>query len=126
MQKLSQCIKKCIKKDKNNYIPVSILSNISKLYEMWMYQQINEYFESLLSKIQCGFRQGLSPQHYLLIMVEKMKKNRDNKGVFDAVLTDLFKAFGCIPHGLLIAKLNAFGFDKKSLSFISTYFYQRK
>ena len=70
-----------------------------------MYQQINEYFESLLSKIQCGFRQGFSPQHYLLIMVEKMKKNRDNKGVFDAVLTDLFKAFGCIPHGLLIAKL---------------------
>ena len=55
-----------------------------------------------------------------------MKKNRDNKGVFDAVLTDLFKAFGCIPHGLLIAKLNAFGFDKKSLSFISTYFYKRK
>ena len=91
-----------------------------------MYQQINEYFESLLSKIQCGFRQGFSSQHYLLIMVEKMKKNRDNKGVFDAVLTDLFKAFGCIPHGLLIAKLNAFGFDKKSLSFISTYFYKRK
>ena len=91
-----------------------------------MYQQINEYFESLLSKIQCGFRQGFSSQHYLLIMVEKMKKNRDNKGVFDAVLTDLFKAFGCIRHGLLIAKLNAFGFDKKSLSFISTYFYQRK
>ena len=56
----------------------------------------------------------------------KNEKNRDNKGVFDAVLTDLFKAFGCIPHGLLIAKLNAFGFDKKSLSFISTYFYKSK
>ena len=55
-----------------------------------------------------------------------MKKIRDNKEVSAAVLTDLSKAFDCIPHGLLIAKLNAFGFDKKSLSFISTYLYNRK
>ena len=74
-----------------------------------MHKQINEYFESLLSKFQCGFRQGLSAQHCLLVTVEKMKKIRDNKGGFVAVLTDLSKAFDCIPHGLLIA----FGFDKK-------------
>ena len=47
-------------------------------------------------------------------------------GVFAAVLTDHSKAFGCIPHGLLTAKLNAFGFDEKSVSFISTYFNKRK
>ena len=46
--------------------------------------------------------------------------------VFAAVLTDLSKAFDCIPHGLLIAKLNAFGFDKKSLSIISAYLYNSK
>ena len=39
--------KKNDKKNKNNYRPVSILSNISKLYEKCMHQQINEYFESL-------------------------------------------------------------------------------
>ena len=59
-------------------------------------------------------------------MVEKMKKIIDNEGVFAAVLTDLSKAFNYIPHGLLIAKLNAFGFDKKSLSFISAYLYNRE
>ena len=42
------------------------------------------------------------------------------------VLTDLSKVFDCIPHGLLIKKLNAFGFDKKSLSFISAYLHNRK
>ena len=62
----------------------------------------------------------------ILVMVEKMKKIRDNKGVFAAVLIDLSKAFDCIPHGLLIAKLNAFGFDKKSLPFISAYLYNRE
>ena len=46
-------------------------------------------------------------------MVKKMEKIKDNKEVFAAILTDLYKTFGSIPHGLLIAKLNAFGFDKK-------------
>ena len=59
-------------------------------------------------------------------MVEKMKKIRENKGVFAAVLADLSKAFNCIPHSLLIAKLNAFGFDKKSLSCVSAYPSNRK
>ena len=125
VQKLSQSIKND-KKDKNNYRPVSILSNISKLYEKCLHQQINEYFESLLSKFQCDFRKGFSAQNCLLGMVEKMKKIIDNEGVFAAVLTDLSKAFNYIPHGLLIAKLNAFGFDKKSLSFISADLYNRK
>ena len=53
-------------------------------------------------------------------------KIRDNKGGFAAVLTDLSKAFDYIPHGLLITKLNAFGFDKKSLFFIFAYLYDKK
>ena len=65
-------------------------------------------------------------KHYLLVVVEKMRNIRDNKGDFDAVLTHHFKAFGCIPHGIQIAKLNAVGFDKKPLSFISDYLHKRK
>ena len=103
------------KKEKNNYRPVSVLSNMSKLYERCMHHQINHYFLSLLSELQCGLRQGFSAQHCFLVMVEKMKKkkkNRDNRVVFGAVLTFRSEAFECIPHGLLIAKLSAFGFDK--------------
>ena len=62
------------KKDKNNYRPASVLSNISKLYENCMLQQINEYFESLLSKLLCGSRQGFSAQHCLLVMVKKTRR----------------------------------------------------
>ena len=109
-----------IKKGKKNYRPVSILSNISKLYERCTHQQINGYFESFLSKFQCGFRQGFSAQHCFLVIVEKIKIIRDNKGAFAAVLSDLSKAVDCIPHSLLTAKLNAFGFDKKPPSFTST------
>ena len=79
-----------------------------------MHEQMDEYFKNILSKFQCGFRKGYSAQQCLLLMVERLRRSRDNKGVFAAVLTDLSKAFDCIPHDLLIAKLCAYGFDKKN------------
>ena len=59
-------------------------------------------------------------------MIEKLRKIQDNKGVFAAVFSDLSKTFDCISHELLISKLNAYGFDIKSLNFILTYFTCRK
>ena len=52
--------KKDSKSAKNDYRPVSILSNISKLYERIMLKQMLEYFERwFFSKYQCGFRRVL-------------------------------------------------------------------
>ena len=70
---------------------------------------------------QCGFRKGFNAQHCLLTMVEKLRKTLDEGGETGAVLTDLSKAFDCIDHNLLIAKLNAYRFEKRSLGFIHSY-----
>ena len=55
-------------------------------------------------------------------MVEKWRKTLGEGGETGAVLTDLSEAFDCIDHNLLIAKLNAYGFEKKPLEFIHSYF----
>ena len=109
--------KKDDKTDKTNYRPISILPNLSKVYERLMYNQISPYFDSVFSKFQCGFRKGFNAQHCLLTMVEKWRKTLDEGGETGAVLTDLSKAFDCIDHNLLIAKLNAYGFEKRLLEF---------
>ena len=38
--------------------------------------------------------------------------------MFGALLTDLSKAFDCLPHDIIIANLNTYGFDMKALNFI--------
>ena len=111
---------------KDNYRPVSILSNISKVYERCIYDQMEAYFENILSPNQCGFRKGFSAQHCLISLIEKWKKSIDNGGAFGALMTDLSKAFDCLSHELLIAKLEAYGFDEKSLKLIYNYLSNRK
>ena len=53
------------------------------------------------------------------MLTENWKKALDEKFFVGAVLMDLSKAFDCIPHDLLIAKLHAYGFSEK-LSLLST------
>ena len=65
-------------------------------------------------------------QHCLISLIEKWKKSVDNSGTFGALLTDLSEAFDCPPHELLIAKLDAYGFNKTSLKLIHSYLSNRK
>ena len=114
------------KHQKSNYRPVSILHAISKVYERLLFHQLNEYFETKLSKYQCGYRKGYSAQHCLILMLEKWKYSIDKNGASGALLTDMSKAFDCLSHELLIAKLEAYGFDFNSLEIIYDYLTNRK
>ena len=114
------------KNSKDKYRPVSILFNISKIYERCIYDQIQLFFDSLLSKYQCGFRRGYNAQHCLVSLIEKWKKSVDSGGAFGALRTDLSKTFDCLPHELLIFKLDPYDFDKSSLKLIHSYLSNRK
>ena len=50
-----------------------------------------------------------------------------DKGLYTGImLTDLSKAFDCISHDLLIAKLNVYGFINKGMEIINDYLCKRK
>ena len=58
---------------------------------------------------QYSFRKGCTAQYCLLVMIAKFKEAIDRGNEFGALLTDLSKAFDCIHHPLLIAKLHNYG-----------------
>ena len=115
------------KKDlKENYRPVSILQVFSKVFERSTFAQMSSFFDNFLSKQQCGFRKGYSTQQCLLALLEKWKRAVDSGQMFGALLTDLSKAFDCLDHELLIAKLNAYGFSLPALKLVHDYLSNRK
>ena len=77
-------------------------------------------FLKLCSKFQCSFRKGYSAQDCLLAMVENCKKALDQGNEYGALLTDLSKAFDCLLHDLIVAKLHAYGFSTESLKLINS------
>ena len=72
-----------------------------------------------------GYQKGHSSQHSLTAMFNKRKKNIDKGGECGALFADLSKAFDCLQHDLL-AKLNVYGFDYKSLKLIWSFLSNRK
>ena len=98
-----------------NFRPVSALNTISKIYE-----KIAKYF--LISKMEHHFkpfistyRKSFSTEHVLIRLLEDWRNKLDNNAV-GAILTDLSKAFDCIAHDLLSAKLDAYVFNRDTVA----------
>ena len=115
---ISPLFKKDDATDKQNYRLISILPSISKVFERLLFQQITNFVSEKISPYLCGFRKGFSSQHALLRLMEKLNTSLDKNQKVGILMVDLSKAFDCISHELLIAKLYASGFGKKSLKLI--------
>ena len=111
--------KKVLKEDNRS---VSILPTLPKIFEMMMFAQISSFFDYVFLKFQCGFRKGSSTQHCKLKMLKKWK----NMSVKEALLIYFSKAFDCLDHKLLTAKLNAYSFNLPALRLIHDYLSNKK
>ena len=63
--------KKDSRYEKSNYRSISVLPNISKIFENVLYDRISSSFENIFSKYQTGFRKGFSLQSCIVVMIEK-------------------------------------------------------
>ena len=74
--------------------------------------------ENALSLFQCDSRKKYSTQHAPIAKIKKARKTPNKNGTFGALLTELSKAFDCMTHDLLRAKLYALNFDMNALNLI--------
>ena len=68
-----------------------------------------------ISDLSSAYRKNYSSQHVLIGLLEERTKRLDNNYVVSGVLIDLSKAFDCVPHDLLIARLEAYDINENLL-----------
>ena len=109
------------KGEKENYRPVSILSNFSKVFERLIYNQLNEFMETKFSKFLTGFRRNYNTQYTLLRMKENWKRQLNKRKKIGVIIMDLSKAFDTLNHNLLVSKLKAYDINLNATSFKKSY-----
>ena len=91
-----------------------------------MYIQLYNYTGNVLNQLLCGFCEPHSTKHALFRLIQSRQKEFYQSGFAGAILMDLSKAYDCLPHDLMVAKLEAYDLAKESLQLISYYLSYRK
>ena len=95
----------------------------SKVYENILKTKLVATINNLFSLFITAYRDSYNTHHVLIRLIEEWRNNFDNSYFIGVVLMDLSKAFNCISHDLVIAKVVAYGFDKNMVRYI---YYSRK
>ena len=72
-----------------------------------------------------GFRKNFSCEHVLTNFIESAKRALDDQTYVGSVMTDLSRAFDCLPPRLLLCKFHAYGVAEGSCILLSSYFVNR-
>ena len=125
MSEISPVFKKNDNLCKENYRSINILTMMSKVYERILSDQLTRYFNDLLESSLSAYRSGYSCQHVLLQLTEYWRRALDTGDVVGTIAMDLSKAFDTMPHGLLIAKLHAYGVHESACKLLACYLRNR-
>ena len=125
---ISNLISKALKMLKL-YLTISLLvlkNGFSKIYEIHLKNHLVSSMNQHISNLVSAYRKNYSSQHVLIRLLEEWRKCLDNNYVVGGVLMDLSKAFDCVPHDLLIAKLEAYGINENLLAYLHSFLLNRK
>ena len=92
--------------NKMNYRYISILSCISKIFEKLLISQLRMYFDIFSQYLSC-YRASYGCQDVLFNFIKICKKALDDGNACMALLTNLSKAFDCLPYRFLICKISS-------------------
>ena len=110
----------------SNFRPVRILNCFLKVYENVINNELLKSMNVHLSPFLSTYRKNYNTQHVLLSLLEEWREHLDNNKAVGGILMDLSKAFDCVPHDHLLAKLAAYGIDDNLILYIYSYLLNRK
>jgi len=89
--------------------PVSLTSQVCKIYESILRDAISEHLIKLIREAQHGFLRGRSCLSNLLAFLDKVTDYVDKGINANVIFLDLAKAFDKVPHLRLMSKVRAHG-----------------
>ena len=106
--------------DPSNYRPISILSNINKIFEKILHKRLYSYLNkfNILYKFQYGFRKGHSTTQALIELTDNIKRGLDDKKYTCGIFIDLCKAFDTVDHNILLSKMHHYGIRGFYISYL--------
>eukprot|EP00795_Rhopilema_esculentum_P006635 gene6635-12175_t len=111
----------------DNYIPISVLPVIFKVFEKCVHAQITNHLESnkLLSEKQFEFCKYLSTKIATAYFTAQIRKAMDNGNYTGAVYIYLSKAFDTISHFILVDTLPDYGISGMAQEWLCDYLFSR-
>ena len=111
----------------NNYRPISLLPQFSKILEKIYNNRLNNFIttSNILNSCQYGFRQGVSTSHALVDLVSEITNSLNKRKHAIGVFIDLRKAFDTVNHQLLCKKLEFYGIRGIAQNWIKSYLSNR-
>ena len=99
--------KKGAKSDPGNYRPISVLSQVNKIFEKVLHKRIYKYLTkfNILYEYQFGIREGHSTTQALVEITDRLKNAMDAKELSCGIFIDLTKAFDTVDHSILLKKM---------------------
>ena len=107
-----------------NYRPISLLSNVGKLFEEFLLRKIQSHLENheILKDTQTGFRKYHSTNHALSLVNDFVSSNLNNRHATIALSIDLEKAFDTAWHeGIIYKMYKLFNFDLNICRILNDY-----
>ena len=128
LARITPVFKKGSRLDIDNYRPISVLSNFSKLFEKAMYHRLYSYLEvqKILYPLQFGFREKCSTTHALISITESIRQSIDKNEFGCGIFIDLKKAFDTVNHAILLTKFNHYGIRGVVHDWFKSYLSQRE
>ena len=125
---VTQIFKKGARSQPENYRPVSLTSQLSKVMESIIRDAITEHLDkyNLISNSQHGFRSGRSCTTNLLTFLDEVTSAVDRGNGVDAIFLDFAKAFDKVPHRRLLIIVEQHGIGGKLTAWIEAWLAGRK
>ena len=111
-----------------NYRPISLLSNINKIFEKLVYSRLYSFLNlhNCIYELQFGFRAKHSTDHALISLTEMIREALDSGCFAGGIFIDLQKAFDTVDHHILLDKLNYYGIRGLANKWFKSYLSNRQ